>query len=515
MEATFSGYKTNRQQMINQKKIVLFTLFIFFLGKSITYAQIAEPLAPLLRAIDINVGETIQVLLHDGSKAEVELLAVEPITDSVLDAVKDVNVTIRVNGEKKTINSGNYHLPITVGNVQIDCPVTQDYMARAHIDWWGLEKDARLRLWPAGSPYIWPGTFVYPVSQKWMASMTYFSNEPVASPRPGGKIYYHAGLDIGGAEDMVEIYAATDGIIVSARGDVVPGEPDNPMGPRYDVVYIRDARGWYYRYSHLASIVPDLQVGQGIRAGKKLGMLGKEGGSGGWTHLHFEVKSKQPSGKWGTQNGYAFLWEAYRRQFDPDILAIARPYNIVHTGEKVRLSAANSWAKNEIRSYEWTLSDGSTRSGKEVEQIYEKPGSYSEIVKVTDIEGNYDYDFAVVKVFKEGSNGEDGIPGIHATFYPTMNISPGEKVFFQVRSRGVTDGYDVWDFNDGSDPVTVKSNIETGNHSKVGYSIISHRFKEPGDYLVKVYRETSKGIATNHLYVKVIEDKLMKSHKSY
>lgn len=496
----------NTQILQDNVRFFMHTLGLSFvvLFAMVTDVQAAAPLTPLLRAVDMDIGETRQVELHDGSTAEVELLGVEPITDSVLDAVREVNVTVRINGEKKTIHSGNYYLPVTVGGVQIDCPVTQDYMERAHIDWWGLEKDARLRLWPAGSPYIWPGTFVYPVSQKWLASFTQYSNEPVLGPpRPEGKIYYHAGLDFGGAEDMVEVYAATDGMVVSVRGEVLSGEPDNPINPRYDVVYIRDARGWYYRYSHFDSIIPDLQVGQRVCAGQKLGMLGKEGGSGGWTHLHFEIVSKQPSGRWGTQDGYAFLWQAYRRQYDPDILAVARSHKVIHAGETTTLSASNSWAKYEIRSYEWTLSDGSTRRGKEIKQTYDQPGTYSEIVKVTDSQGNYDYDFAVVKVFERGSNREETIPDIHATFYPTMDIEPGEKVFFQVRTRWETEGYDVWDFKDGSDPVTVKSNIETGNHAKVGYSITSHRFEEPGDYLVKVHRETSKGTATAHLYVKV------------
>jgi murein DD-endopeptidase MepM/ murein hydrolase activator NlpD len=479
-------------------------IIFFMIFSPVAKAQIPDPLSPLLRAVDINIGETIQVELHDGTAAVVELLSVEPYTDSVFDAVREVKVTLRVNGEENVILSGNYHLPVTLGRIQVDCPVTKDYMTRATMDWWGLEKDARLRLWPAGSPYIWPGSLVYPVNQKWLASFSQFSNEPVVGePRPDGKIYYHAGLDFGGAEDMVEVYAATDGVVVSVRGEVFADEPDNPIKPRYDVVYLRDARGWYYRYSHFDSIDPDLKVGKRVRAGQMLGMLGKEGGSGGWSHLHFEIISRQPSGSWGTQEGYAFLWQAYRRQFDPEILAVARPHKVIQTGETVTLSAGNSWAKNNILNYKWTLSDGTAKSGKEVALTYDQAGTYSEIVKVSDQEGNYDYDFAVVKVFEKGKKGMEGIPDIHATFYPTMGIGPGDKVFFQVRTRWETEGYDVWNFNDGSKPVTVKSNIETDNHAKVGYAITSHRFKEPGDYLVNVKRNTSNGPATARLYVKV------------
>ena len=490
-------------------RAVTVTLALLLINFLTVVAQVAtsNPLTPLLRAVDMNIGEKNKVELHDGSVAEVELLAVDRITDSVFDAVRQVAVTVRVNGSKKTIYSGNYHLPVTIGDVQIDCPVTLDYMDRAHQDSWGLEKRARLRLWPAGSPYVWPGTFVYPVSQKWLASFTQYSNEPVVDGSPPDtkkKIYYHSGIDLGGAEDMVEVYAATDGVVVSVRGDVLKGEPaEAPISPRYDVVYLRDERGWYYRYSHFDSIIPELRLGQRVRSGTKLGMLGKEGGSGGWTHLHFEAKSKQPSGKWGTQDSYAFLWDAYRRQFDPDVLAIARPHKVIKKGETTTLSAANSWAKNDIASYEWILSDGSKKTAKEIEQKYDASGTYSEIVKVTDTKGNYDYDFAVVKVY-EGSRDEKALPDIHATFYPTTDIKAGDKVFFQVRSRWVAEGYDVWDFKDGSDPVMVKSNIESDNHAQVGYAVTSHRFEKPGDYLVNVHRKTSRGIATARVYVKVL-----------
>jgi murein DD-endopeptidase MepM/ murein hydrolase activator NlpD len=463
-------------------------------------------LSPLVRTVDLNIGESATVELHDGSVAEVQLLDVEPVKDSVMDAVRKVYVTVLVNGEEKTLTSASYQVPVTMAGVQIDSPVTLDYMESSNIDWWGLEKDARLRLWPEGSPLIWPGTLVYPVDQKWFASSkTQYSNEPVrGSPRADGSIYYHAGIDFGGYEDKVEVFAATDGVIVSVAGEVLEGEPEgNPINERYEVIYIRDDRGWYYRYSHFDSILPDLEVGQRVMAGDKLGMLGKEGASGGWAHLHFHIESKQPSGEWGVQDSYAFLMEAYKRQFDPDILPVARPYQAVFTGEPVTISGAESWAKYEIETFEWTLSDGSSENGVEIERTYEEPGMYSEILKVTDVHGNYGYDTATVMVFEEEYE-ENRPPRIHAAYYPTRDIQPGDKVYFKVRSTAEKgDGYDVWDFDDGSDPVAVLSNTDSHSHAKIGYAIVTHRFEEPGDYLVKVERETSNGTATAHVHVQV------------
>ena len=93
-----------------------------------------------------------------------------------------------------------------------------------------------------------------------------------------------------------------------------PGYDETPVKPRYDVVYLLDARGWYYRYSHLHTIDPAIKPGAKVKMGQRVGLLGKEGGSGGWSHLHFDITGRQPSGKWGIIEGYAFLWEAYLRR---------------------------------------------------------------------------------------------------------------------------------------------------------------------------------------------------------
>src|SRR2546422_4660320 len=116
---------------------------------------------------------------------------------------------------------------------------------------------------------------------------------------------------------------------------------------------------------------PGAQVGMG----QKVGVLGKEGGSGGWSHLHFDITSGQPSGKWGVQEGYAFLWEAYQREHMPEILAVARPHHLASIGEKVVLDGSRSWSiTGKISRYEWTFSDGGKAAGERVERAYDRPG---------------------------------------------------------------------------------------------------------------------------------------------
>ena len=464
----------------------------FLLSASVFAAQ------PLHQVIDLSAGETQTV-----RAVPIKLVSITALRDPVENAVRQAEARIEVDGRAVTLRCGNYELPVTVGKVQVDCPISRDLYSNSNDDSWGLAKDARIRVWPAGSDWIDPATFGYPVRQRWFATQTQMSNEPTyvdhGETWKRRRIYYHSGLDIGGAEGMAEIVAATDGQIVSLGRDVLAGhEKDTPVDKRYDVIYLLDDRGWYYRYSHLHSFDPSLKLGARVKRGERMGLLGKEGGSGGWTHLHFEIKSRQPSSKWGTEEGYAFLWQAYLREHRPPVIAVARPHRVALIGEKAPLDASRSWAEVGIARYEWTLSNGAKARGARVERSYAKAGTYSEILKVTDKRGRVAYDFAVVDIL-DPSRRDYAPESIHATFHPTMGIKAGQPVTFQVRTFGTTDGAEIWNFGDRSAPVTTRSDGNVKMLAKDGYAITRHSFARPGDYLVSVGR----GVATTHLWVRV------------
>jgi murein DD-endopeptidase MepM/ murein hydrolase activator NlpD len=507
------------------------------LGASVCAASPPElgRIEPLVRVVDLALDEEAQVELHDGSTATVRLLELHETRDPIREAVRKAVVRVRVNGEEVTLESGMYNLPVTVAGVQIDCPVTSGYNVNGRPEYWGLDKAAprgvreerplrsdqkagaeapseppgaaRLRLWPAGSPLVRPGTFGYPVNQKWFASGTWFDNEPV----DGGdritktNIYYHSGLDIGGAEGMVDILAATDGLVVSSGLEVLEGHKEGtPVRPRYDVVYVLDARGWYYRYSHMQSIEERIVPGRIIERGERIGVLGKEGASGGWSHLHFEIKSRQPSGKWGTQAGYAFIREAYLNEHAPEIIACARPRHLIMAGDSTVLDGSRSWsAADEIVRYEWTFTDGSTAEGPRVERTYPRPGRYSEVLKVTDGAGNVDHDFTVVQVI-DPEKPDRYVPSMHAAYAPSLKVGPGEPVTFKVRTFRIEGGEESWDFGDGSPPVTTLSDGGADKHNPDGYAVTVHRYEQPGDYIVTVQRTDNQGVpAFDQLHVRV------------
>jgi hypothetical protein len=238
--------------------------------------------------------------------------------------------------------------------------------------------------------------------------------------------------------------------------------------------------------------------------GQKIGVLGKEGGSGGWSHLHYEVWSRLPSGIWGIQEAYPFVWEAYRRELAPKILAVARPHHFVQIGEKLTLDGSKSWSSSgTIARYDWMFTDGSTSTGVAVERTYREPGEYSETLMITDAQGEVDYDSAIVLVV-DPSSPDQLPPTIHPAFAPTMDIHPGDPVTFKVRTFGTTAGAEIWDFGDGSQKVTVKSDGNVNALAKNGYAVTQHQFSKRGHYLVRVERTNERGQrAVGHLSVRV------------
>ena len=485
-------------------------LFVFFGTPPAPQAPQA-PRQPLHTVLDANVGETVAMRLRDGRQAVVRVLELNETRDSFRQAVREARVGVEVDGQKEELVCGNYRLPVKVGGVQLDCPVSRGLLTNATGDSWGLEKDVRLRVWPGGSSWIEPNAFMYPARQKWFASGTQMANEPThvdGGEVPANKsIYYHSGLDIGGAEGLVDVVAATNGLVVSSGTDRLPGHENTPVAPRYDVVYLLDDRGWYYRYSHMKVIDAAIKPGATVKMGQKIGVLGKEGGSGGWSHLHFEIKSRQPSGKWGTEEGYAFLWQAYLAEFKPSIVAVARPHQLAAVGELIPL-ASRSWSTTmltqPLRAL-WFLSDGTTPTGPRVLKKYDRPGTYSEILKVTNAAGQTAYDFAVVQVIDPAEPAALP-PSIQAAYAPTMNIKVGDPVTFKTRTfrTNPTGGEETWDFGDGTAPVTVKSDGNANIHDPNGFAVTEHRFQKAGDYVARVSRTNARGFtATAHVWVRV------------
>ena len=136
-------------------------------------------------------------------------------------------------------------------------------------------------------------------------------------------------------------------------------------------------------------------------------------------------------------------------------------------------------------------------------RAYPVPGCYSEVLKVSDRDGNAAYDFGIVQVLDPDPSAPLP-PMIHPSYWPTQGISAGDQVTFKVRTFGTTDGTEMWDFGDGSEPVMVQSDGNVKKLDPNGYAVTSHAFQSAGDYIVRVQRTDRHGVrAVGHLHVHV------------
>ncbi len=475
-------------------KATLAFLSLFFV---LTLSAIAQPVI-----VDMAIGETYQFTLPDGSVKNIEFNSVKEEVDPIRKAVRRALVKIHVDGEQATLETALYTMPKIINGVKIDCALTKGFTANSsHGNAWGFpdDKDARLRFWAPEQPLFKPGRMGYPVKQRWFASDTQMANEPAyvnAADAPERKqIYYHYGYDFGGYDMMVPVVAATDGRVMSAGDEFLPEVADlDHIRPRYDVIYIRDDAGWTYRYSHHHAILPHIKPGVRVRKGEWIGVLGKEGASGGWAHLHFGVHA--PNGN--IAYAYPFIVDAYLQENPGALLAVARPHKFAVVRAPVRLDGSNSICDGgSIESYEWQFTDGETASGPVVYREYAKPGVYSEILRVKDNQGRQAVDFAVVQVIDPDNPVKLAPPSINVAYWPTTEIKPNQEVFFKARTFRSEGGSEIWDFGDGSFGKT-KSNDE--------YATVSHHYKEPGAYIVTVRRRSANGTtAVARVYVIVEE----------
>ncbi len=467
---------------------------------------------PIRVVAEMNIGDTQDIMLSNGETVKLQLIQIDEVRDSLRDALRSASVKVSVDGEDLVLSVGNYNLPVMIGKVQIDCPVIKAYYTNADGDPWKLEKDARFRLWPKNSPFIQPGTIVYPVKQAWLASMSQSGNEPTYvdwGESPSNKsIYYHSGHDIGGAEGMDEIVSATDGLVLSSHNEVLKGYDSIPAYVNPDAIDILDNRGWLVEYAHLDTIDPLIKPGAKVKMGQKLGYMGKKGSSGGWVHLHFQFSYKHPvNGKWAIEDAYPYVWEAYVNQYHPAIMAVTRPHHFLQTGQVTTLDGSKSKSlAGDIVSYDWTFTDGTTATGAKQKRSYDKPGEYSEILKVTDSKGNTGYDFTIVQV-RQRNDPNKTIPVMQAAFHPTLNIKQGDPVTFLVRTFNTTVDNEVWDFGDGSPKITTQSETPVRPfHIKTKFAETVHSFSNPGQYIVRVERADENGYkAIVHLFVVVNE----------
>ena len=75
----------------------------------------------------MSIGETQEVEWSASFTTAGKLLALNETRDPIRGAIRKATVDVEIDGNKTTLNCGNYHLPVVVGTVEVDCPVTGGY----------------------------------------------------------------------------------------------------------------------------------------------------------------------------------------------------------------------------------------------------------------------------------------------------------------------------------------------------------------------------------------------------
>src|SRR5262245_29024601 len=99
--------------------------FHCLLGAHTHAADPAPTRSPLLTTVDLDVNESQTLTLTDGTRTTVKLLRLDESRDALRDAVREARVQVEFGGTSLILTSATYHLPVSIGGVQIDCPITQ------------------------------------------------------------------------------------------------------------------------------------------------------------------------------------------------------------------------------------------------------------------------------------------------------------------------------------------------------------------------------------------------------
>ena len=126
--------------------------------------------------------------------------------------------------------------------------------------------------------------------------------------------------------------------------------------------------------------------------------------------------------------------------------------------------------------------------------------NYATAVSYPDVEAEEFLEFWPCDLHMVGKD----ILRFHAVYWPTFGNRINQPITFKVRSFREPFGEEVWDFDDGSPKVRVKSDGNIDPHANDGYAVTQHTYRKPGDYLVQVHRKTKSGqTATTRLHVHV------------
>ena len=412
----------------------------------------------------LDIGEEYRFTLKEGSERLIRLVSVKERRDSVVGLVRRADIGIEVDGKKLRLICAPYTMPTELSGVRIQADTTSA--------WHPLPKKVQFSIWDANDPIVRTEQFGFPLCDYALFSHGMQAYNEVVhlgwkDGCPGGVAFHHDyGIDFAGYEGRQPIMSCTNGTVIRLSHE-----------KKHKFVVIEDNDGFIWDYGHFDSIAPGVKKGARIQRGQKIGVLGKTGPSGNFSHLHvgtYLSKADLDANRSNRRlNLYPWMVAAYAKQNRPVLYAVARPHQTVSTGEKVCLDASRSLnVGSEPVSYKWILPDGKIVNAVKAETTFDKPGVYIATLWVKDEQGRRDVDFCKVNVFT-ASSPESSLPRIFMTHYPARDIVVDQPVHFRFWLQGVRNKSIEVDFGD-------RTIIRDYN----SYSEIQHGFKSPGIHIV-------------------------------
>ena len=345
------------------------------------------------RVVGLDLNETFSYKLKSGAVRVIRLVSVKEQRDSVAKFVRRAEVRIEIDGRPLDLVCAPYVMPTETGGLRLLVDTTSG--------WGNVSKRIQLSLWDAADPIVDTKRFGFPLRNfRLFSHGSQAYNEPVHlgardGDQGGVRCYHDYGFDMAGYEGREEVVSATAGKVVMFW----------PSREHLCSVVIQDDGGFHWEYAHLNSLAPEIVLNARVALGQKIGMLGKTGPSGNFSHLHLgsyltrhdvDVDNRDKR-----LNLYPWLVAAYQAQHPKGLVAIARPHHQVLTGENVDFDGSNSlvWGGGKIVEWRWVFPDGQTVKQAKATKKFDRPGAYVAALWVKDDKGAEDVDFCQVKVY--------------------------------------------------------------------------------------------------------------------
>ncbi|MCF7974132.1 MAG: peptidoglycan DD-metalloendopeptidase family protein [Phycisphaerae bacterium] len=421
----------------------------------------------------LDEGVDRDVILPSGRTFSIRLLSVNEQRDTVVGLIRRAEVRITLNNKRHDLICAPYVMPAVIGDVRIQADTTSGFTT--------LPGRVQFSVWDAADPIVDVSKFCFPLPDyRPLSHGMQCTNEPVHLGRkdgdPSGASFYHAyGIDFAGFEGGENVVSCVDGRVVRVLPDAI-------------LVDIMDETGLIWEYHHLNSVAPGLAVGDMVKKGDVIGVLGRSGPSGNFSHLHvgaFLTPDHMHQGQYTQRlNWYPWMIEAWRAGHPNSPLAVSGAHHQVRVGESFVLDGSTSMPGNRpIVRTQWELSDGTIVDTVKTTQSLSEPGVYVAALRVWDSAGREDVDFHKIKVFSKGVP-EPWLPVIFMTSTPTGAVYTGEPVRFRLWLHGAEQTPMRLDFGDGQVVDEYAS-----------FTVVEHTFRDPGLHVVTATAEVN-GVKT-------------------